>query len=175
MDKITSAMHKVMREDPFTLEICGAIDISMMNFKERIEMFRNQLDIDTATWALDIYEGELGITIDRTKPIDQRRSVIKSKIRGSGKIGAAQIKLVADSYTNGDVEVSLEQGIRIEFTSVFGVPANLDDLKVVLRTIVPAHLTIGYTFRYVLYKDLKGRLYRDLKTKTYAEIFNGGI
>lgn len=118
---------------------------------------RNQLSIDTATWGLVIYEKELKIKTNLNKPFSERRSVIKSKLRGSGKVDHIQIKLVADAYTNGNVLVSFNGHIVIKFTSTFGVPTNVDDLKNALEEIKPAHLAIDYEFRYVTYDMLNAK------------------
>ena len=168
-------MHRINRKDPFLLALSGAIANKVNSSDNGVLDFVNQISIDSATWGLTVYEKELGITTNINKPLDDRRSVIISKFRGSGNVTAAQIKLVADSYTNGDVEVTLADGISIEFTSVFGVPANMDDLKKALREIIPAHLQINYTFRFVTYKDIKGKTYAEIKAKTYKELLNGGV
>jgi hypothetical protein len=113
-----------------------------------------QLSIDTATWALDIYEKELEIKTDVNKPLSERRSVIKSKLRGFGKIDALQIKLVADAYTNGEVVISFNGHIVVKFTSKIGIPPNLQDLKSALEEIKPAHLKIDYLFRYLIVNEI---------------------
>ncbi len=124
------------------------------NLSETIEDMNKQLLIDTATWALNIYEEELGIPTDVSKTYEERRSVIKSRIRGTGKVDAALIKLSADAYTNGDVEVSFNGKVVIKMTSYYGVPSNFDDLKEIMRDIIPAHLCIEYEYRYLLNKDI---------------------
>ncbi|MFD3271529.1 putative phage tail protein [Paenibacillus dendritiformis] len=113
-----------------------------------------QLSIDTATWALAIYENELGIPVDPRKPYIERRSVIKSKMRGTGKVSAALIKIVADSYTNGDVDVRFDGSIRVKFVSVKGMPPNLEDLKASIEEIKPAHLSIEYEFSYLIWDEI---------------------
>lgn len=119
-----------------------------------IEDVRKQLNIDTATWGLTIYEKELDIKTDLRKPLNDRRSVIKSKLRGSGKVDHIQIKIVADAYTNGDVLVSFNGHIVVKFNSVYGIPHNLDDLKNALEEVKPAHLAIDYEFNYLLIKEI---------------------
>ncbi|MBX4149499.1 putative phage tail protein [Paenibacillus lautus] len=178
-DKLNRNLHKIVRKDPLTNEINGSIGLSLDNFEVELNSLLAQLNIDTATWALSIYEKELGIRTDLNKPLDERRSVIKSKIRGTGKIGAAQIKIVADAYSNGNVEVTLEHGIRIEFTSTYGIPPNVDDLKRMVREIAPAHLSINYVFRFYMYGEMTatGMTYGQIKATglTYKEIKNKGL
>jgi hypothetical protein len=118
----------------------------------------NQLHIDTATWGLSNWERVCGIKTDESKPYDQRRSVIKSKIRGLGTVTASMIKNVTDSYTNGDVEVTENPSlytIAIKFTSKIGIPPNLEDAKGAIREIIPAHIGVDYLFKYLLVQDVE--------------------
>jgi hypothetical protein len=118
-----------------------------------IKDLEKQLAIDTATWALELYEKELGILTDLNRPYEERRSTIKSKWRGAGKVDSNLIKLVADAYTNGDVKVSFDGKIHIEFESVYGIPPNIEDLKQALEDIKPAHLAIAYMFKYLIWNQ----------------------
>lgn len=65
-----------------------------------------QMFVDTSTWGLARWERIFGIVTDESKPLDQRRSVIKSKMRGTGTVTKALIKEVAESFRNGDVEIT---------------------------------------------------------------------
>ncbi|MED5017939.1 DUF2313 domain-containing protein [Paenibacillus chibensis] len=152
--ELVGSLHKIVREDPFIGALTGSIGLSLDNFDAKMNDLLAQLNIDTATWGLKIYEKELGLKTDISKPLEDRRSVIKSKIRGTGKIGALQIKIVADAYSNGNVEVSFDKAIVIKFNGFYGVPKNLDDLKNAVREIAPAHLVIRYDFKYLLIRDI---------------------
>ncbi|MNB98372.1 hypothetical protein D3C75_456210 [compost metagenome] len=174
-DNLTKNLHKLVRNDPLTNEINGSIGLSMDNFDEQMDDFIAQIDINTATWALPVYEKELGIVTDINKAITERREQVISRWRVTGKTGAAEIKLVADSYLNGDVEVVLDNGVTIEFTSIYGVPTGIEDLKKVLHSIVPAHLRVNYTFRYALYSEYVGHTYNEMKNYTYTQLLNGGL
>lgn len=115
----------------------------------------NQLFIDTATWGLARWEKIFGIYTDESKPIDQRRSVLKSKIRGAGVTTKTLVKEVAESWYNGNVDVIEEPGkVGIKFNSNLGVPSNLSDVQKALREIIPAHLMIEYLFSFLLIKDI---------------------
>jgi hypothetical protein len=132
---------------------------------------RLQLSVDTATWALGVYEAELGIVTESGKPIAERRSVIKSKMRGTGKVDATLIKLVADSYSNGEVAVQFESGlIRITFTGIVGTPPNLQDLQLAIEDVKPAHLGVIYVFLYNQYQHLTPYTYDYLEQFTYDQL-----
>lgn len=67
-DTLTNNLHKLVRQDPLVNEINGSIGVSLDDFDERIGDFAKQIDIDTATWSLPVYEKELGIITDISKP-----------------------------------------------------------------------------------------------------------
>ncbi|MEH7389662.1 putative phage tail protein [Bacillus sp. JJ1474] len=143
-----------MRKSNIYQEIFKADSRQIDIFNASIEDIKKQLLIDTATWGLAIYEKELKIKTDLNKPLGERRSVIKSKLRGSGKVDHILIKLVADAYSNGDVVVSFNGRIVVKFTSLYGIPPNLEDVKNALEDIKPAHLAIEYEFNYLLIKEI---------------------
>lgn len=168
-----SSLNKSVRKSVIYKEIFNAEHQQFQNKEESLNDLRLQMDIDTATWGLDYYEKDLGIGTDRSKPYSERRSVIKSKERGSGKVDATLIKLVADSFTNGDVEVSFDGRINIQYTSLLGIPPNLADLEQALEDIKPAHLRIIYAFAYLLVKDVHEMTIEELDS-TLLSKFAGG-
>lgn len=139
-----------------------------------------QFYVATATWGLERWERELGIAIDPTKPVEQRRSVILSKMRGIGSVTAELLRSVAEAYDGGSVEVTSDPGqyrFTVKFVDTLGVPLNLVDLKAVIEEVKPAHLAVEYVFTYFLYSDLavSGKTYGDLTGYTYYEILNKGL
>lgn len=139
-----------------------------------------QYSVETATWGLRFWERLVGVPVDESKPLSQRRAVVRSKLRGVGTVTVALVKNVAESYEHGEVEVierSADYTIAIKFVSSFGVPENLADIQKALRDIVPAHLAINFEFKFVLYSNIKQTYatYSALSaaSKTYAQILNG--
>lgn len=135
-----------------------------------INDIKAQLNINTATWGLDIYEKDLGITTDYTKNLDYRRSAIKSKSRGTGKLNAAMIKLVCDAFSNGDVKVTFDGIIHVKFTSVKGVPPNMDDLKNAVEQIKPAYILLDYLYTYNTWGMVSNLKWGDVSNKTWAQL-----
>jgi uncharacterized protein YmfQ (DUF2313 family) len=66
----------------------------------------DQYFIDTATWGLAYWERVCEIPTDETKTYAQRRSVVKSRLRGVGTVTIGLIKSVAEAYDNGTVSVT---------------------------------------------------------------------
>ncbi len=132
-----------------------AVELNELN--EAIRDVRDQLFVDTATWGLTQWERICGIPTDEAKPLHQRRSVIKSKLRGVGTVTVGLVKDVAEAYDNGEVDVTEDPvgyAVTITFVSNHGVPDNLDDIRQALQEIIPAHLAIYFAFTYMTYEAL---------------------
>jgi hypothetical protein len=143
----------------------------------RVEGLLNQAYPESATWALERYENQLQIIVDVNKPTDQRRSVIISKMRGSGKVSGDLIKSVAQAYDGGTVDVAVsaaEYKIIITFIDTLGVPVNLNDLKQALEDIKPAHMSLSYAFRYLLIKEVHSVMAISQMQLTPLNKFAGG-
>lgn len=142
-----------------------------------IDEVLKQFYVDTATWGLSHWERICGIPIDEIKPVEQRRSVIKSKLRGIGTVTVALIKNVAESWYNGEVEVTEQPSlytVKIKFISKLGVPPNLADIENALREIIPAHLAIDFEFSYLLIKDVHNVMTLSQLEATTLDKFAGG-
>ncbi|WP_334075230.1 MULTISPECIES: YmfQ family protein [Paenibacillus] len=119
----------------------------------------DQFFVRTATWGLDRWEQELGLATDREKPLEQRRALVESKLRGAGQFSGRLVKNVAEAYDGGTVDVTFapsEWSFTIKFIDTIGIPPNLDDLRAMIEEIKPAHLAVEYEFSYLVIKELHG-------------------
>ena len=110
-----------------------------------------QLHPSTATWGLDYWERALGLSTDHSKELEYRRTRVVAKLRGNGTTTAALIKNVAESFTNGEVDVAelySEYKVEIRFVGTLGIPPNMEDLRAALEDIMPAHLAWEFVIYY---------------------------
>lgn len=141
-----------------------------------IEDQLNQRFVGTATWDLPNWEEEFGIVPPAGQPIEQRRAVVRSKMRGYGKFSGRLLKNVTEAYDNGTVDVSFDpptSTFTVRFVSTIGLPPNLDDLKRAVEEIIPAHLVIKYEFRYITYAELSNMTWTQLQNTKWNQ-FAGG-
>ena len=147
-------------------------DIQQALEPERVALWQardglmDQLNVESATWGLQYWEQALGIPVEMAKPAAFRRSRVKSKLRGVGVTTVAMIQNVAESFSNGAVEVAeLSERYRVEikFVGTIGIPPNMADLTAALREVMPAHLGWDYRYMYLLIRDIHG-------IKTLAEM-----
>ena len=111
-----------------------------------------QLNVDTATWGLGLWEDAYGIPHDVTKSYDFRRSQVKAKRRSQGTTTIDMIKNLAESYSNGDVDViehPEQYSFDVKFIGTIGIPPNMDDLTKAIEEIKPAHLTYIYIYVWI--------------------------
>jgi hypothetical protein len=133
----------------------------------RIADVLNQFNVESSTWGLKAYEFDVGVTTNPNKPIDQRKSVVVSKLRGAGVTTRELIENVSEAYANADVEVVEDNpnyNVIVKFVGVFGIPPNMDDLERSLREIIPAHMIYTLEFTYMTWDVF------DSLNKTWDEV-----
>lgn len=151
------ALHDNEGQPGITSNLITQETKELLELNLRILDVLEQFFVESATWGLAYWENICGIPVDETKPWDQRRSVIKSKLRGAGTVTLAVIKDVADSFENGEIrveEIFSEYKVVITFIGTRGKPPNEPDMRQVLREIIPAHLELEFRYTYLTWDEL---------------------
>jgi hypothetical protein len=137
--------------------ICQADGIEFDNAREAIQAVFRQFHVDTTDeWGIKIWEKELNLPVGDGETLNERRQRVKSQLRGYGTATIKNIKAAAEAYDKGriDVAVDYSQYTVIRFVDTTGVPTNIEDLKTIVRELVPAHLALSYEQNYFLWQDL---------------------
>ena len=85
------------------------------------------------------------------------------------------LKDQAKIFTNGEIEVIEDYGnysFTIKFTSVVGIPQNLDNFKNFIYINKPAHLNFKIEFRYNTHNQVAYLTHNSLKLKTHKAIYD---
>ena len=85
------------------------------------------------------------------------------------------LKEQAKIFTNGEIEVVEDYGnysFTIKFTSVVGIPQNLDNFKNFIHINKPAHLNFSIEFRYNTHNQVAFLGHNSLKLKTHKQIYD---
>lgn len=85
------------------------------------------------------------------------------------------LKEQAKIFTNGEIEVIEDYGnysFTIKFTSVVGIPQNLDNFKNFVYINKPAHLNFSIEFRYNTHNQVAYLTHNSLKLKTHKAIYD---
>lgn len=126
--------------------------------------------IQTATYTLSQWEQEYGLSVSPALPLEERRSQVIAKLRGTGTVTLSLLQSIAESYEGGNVNITeypQEGRIELSFTKRKGEPPYISQLRAVLGEIIPAHLAIDYLYRYSRWSELKVYRYSDLRSKTW--------
>ncbi|GKX29201.1 hypothetical protein SH1V18_16810 [Vallitalea longa] len=162
-------LHNV--REIITLEKTSADEVGALKYE--IEDVINQFFINTATWGLDLWESELGLMTDPSKPYSLRREIIIAKIRGAGTTTKQLIKNVAVAYSGGEVDVIEypdEYRFEIQFIGIKGIPLNMAGLIKSIEDIKPAHLTYSFKYTYTVWNMLSDLNWQQANNKTWNEI-----
>jgi len=117
------------------------------------------------------HEQDLGIAVESNLSEDTRRGRILSRLRGTGTVTKDMIRNVANSFVYGEIDI-IEQPnsytFIVKFISKKGVPPNIDDIKMAIEDIKPAHLVVEYVFTYRMWQDVKALLSDWQEAKSYS-------
>ena len=176
VERLMQHMPKYYRDIVEIEELQNAIDLQLDELDIMSNEVLKQFFIYTATWSLPIWERIFGLTVgDTISNLKERRENIISKLRSYGTTTKDMIARVAKAFTNEEIEVIEDNpnySFTIKFTSIVGIPDNLENFKKVVATIKPAHLNFNVEFRYNTHNQI-GYLYQNsLKTKKHTELFD---
>lgn len=138
--------QRVYHGEAHVADIQDALQIEIEKLQAARDDLLEQAHPRTATWGLERYEREYGITPDSRKTPGQRLARWRSKRRGAGTSTKALIKAVAESYIPGGAEVHeypREYRFSIVITVKESVLPNLNDMVESVREIQPAHLALS--------------------------------
>jgi hypothetical protein len=149
--------------------------IEVDTLKAYIEDLSKNLYVKTATWGLDLFEEELGLTTDKSISYEERRERILAKKRGNGTTTKAMIKNTAEAFSGGEVEVIEnfnDYSFVVKFVGVKGIPKNLTLFKNMIEEIKPAHLNYELAFTYTVWSMVMAtdNTWNDFNNKTWVEL-----
>lgn len=103
------------------------------------------------------WENALGI-VPTNNSIEQRRSIVLSRFRGTGKLNKTLIQAMVDAFTGGSATVTFEDSIlkvKIAPPSSTFEDFSIDTLANELYKRKPAHLLMTVELAYITWEQLK--------------------
>lgn len=134
--------------------------------------FYNNLFIDTSSWSLEFWEKFLGVK-SISADINERRNVIKNKLKFRGVTNFNSIKELCSQYGYGEIEIDekFDEGkFIIRFISKEGEPNNIKDLIAQINSIIPAHVGYDFNFTYMYWSEIKNQTWKEAKNYTWNSI-----
>lgn len=113
------------------------------------------------------------------KPVDNyslqdRIERVIYTIQAKGIFTPSFLKEQAKIFTNGEIEVTEnfnDYHFIITFTSIVGIPPNMDNFKEMVDLNKPAHLTYEVRIRYRTWGELLPYKWKELEPFTWDEIY----
>lgn len=158
---------------PGLREMWDAIDVSLEAAQNALLDFFAQLNVDTATWALALYERDYGLTPNVSATYAERRAQLKSRMRVAGTSTTTMILNLAAAYSGGETKVDdLAElfTLAVTFTGTIGVPSNMADLQAAVTAARPAHMAVRYIIRYNLWRAVKSKTWSELAARTWHNV-----
>lgn len=136
-----------------TVDLLSVMGWQTDRLYDRYLDFLNQLQVCTASWGLSFWEQIYGIPVDVSKPEQERREVLYSKMRAIGSVTPESIRSIAAAFSEGETVLkehfgeyrfSLILERRIESGEIG------EGLKKAMEEMKPAHLAWDYYIQMIV-------------------------
>ena len=166
-DNMLRSLPVAYRTDKWVRDLLAAIQSLDDTQREQMLDITQQLFPGSMTWALTIEERDAGLP--STGTLEERRTALIARWRGSGKCDVERIQRVCDSWRNGEISVGFAEGVIVlTFVGAYGVPeaAELAALQDAVEHTIPCHLAVSYLYRYLLVREVDGMTLDELQGHT---------
>lgn len=166
-DNMLRSLPVAYRQDQWVCDLLAAIQSLDDTQREQMLDITQQLFPGSMTWALAIEERDAGLP--STGTLEERRTALIARWRGSGKCDVDLIQRVCDSWKNGEISVGFAKGvILLTFVGAYGVPeaAELAALQDAVEHTIPCHLAVSYLYLYLLVREVDGMTLDELQGHT---------
>ena len=163
-DNMLRSLPVAYRTDKWVCDLLAAIQSLDDTQREQMLDITQQLFPGSMTWALTIEERDAGLP--STGTLEERRTALIARWRGSGKCDVELIQRVCDSWKNGEISVGFAEGVIVlTFVGAYGVPeaAELAALQDAVEHTIPCHLAVSYLYRYLLVREVDGMTLDELQ------------
>lgn len=167
-------ISKVARNE-FITDVVDSIQKVTGETRIDVEDITSCLIVTANAETCDKWETWLELDFEPAWTLQDRIDRIVYTINSKGFFTQEFLKTQANIFTNGEIEVE-EQfenwHFIIKFTSVIGLPPNLDNFSRMVDTNKPAHLTWELQFRYRTWGELELHTWGALEGFTWEQLYS---
>lgn len=130
--------------------------------------------VDSNEETISRWEKFMGLKPMDNYSLEDRIERVIYTIQAKGIFTPSFLKEQAKIFTNGEIEVTEnfnDYHFIISFTSVIGIPPNMDNFKEMVDLNKPAHLTYEIRIRYRTWGELSPYKWAELEPFTWDEIY----
>lgn len=106
-----------------------------------------QLNPQTATWGVALWEKKLGLPTNSNESYDIRRKKVLAKLQSKYIINPERMAMILKNYTGADIEITENiepYTFEVKLIGREGFPRSLEDLYKEVKRIKPSHLSVKY-------------------------------
>lgn len=130
--------------------------------------------IDSTEETISRWEKFMKLKPMKNYTLQDRIERVIYTIQAKGIFTPSFLKEQAKIFTNGEIDITEnfnEYHFIISFTSVIGIPPNMDNFKEMVDLNKPAHLTYEIRIRYRTWGELSPYKWEELEPFTWDEIY----
>ena len=174
-DRLIKKVSKIARNS-LQKDLIRILDLMCEYVKNDIQKYKELLFIAFFNeQQVANYERFMGLDYKSGWSLQDRKDRIIYTLLSKNIFTPHVLKEQAKIFTNGEIEVIEnynDYSFIIKFTSVVGIPSNLDNFKNFIYINKPAHLNFSIEFRYNTHNQVAFLLHNSLKVKNHKEIYD---
>ncbi len=164
-------IHKMYRTDKVTVDIVNALQAKISEVEDKINDLYKQIFLDSATWYLELKEGEMSIS-KKLDDIDKRREYVKTRLLGTGTATKEMVESVANAVSGVNVEIIFDDmKVIINFLHCDN-NKYLGIVKRAVENVIPYHLDAVLQYEHVNWGEVKNVTWGTLKGYTWGSVAN---
>ncbi len=171
-EKFLNNLNALNRDDELIKNIASGIGTVLD------DLLSDMLQLENNFW-FDKMDEEIGIPLmikllnlmlRKDLTLDEKRNLIESRWKNTGKISEESLQKIADNWRNGAIDVEFNNKIVINFVGVEGIPSAIDELKEEFNKAKPAFLEMSFTFLFRRHSELHAYTHHQLHAYTHKEL-----
>lgn len=156
-------------------DLFNSIKIQVDTGKDDISQYNTYtFIIDSTEETISRWEKFMELKAVSNYSLQDRIERVIYTLQAKGIFTPSFLKEQAKIFTNGEIEVIEnfnDYHFIISFTSVIGIPPNMDNFKEMVDLNKPAHLTYEIRIRYRTWGELSPYKWKELEPFTWDEIY----
>lgn len=130
--------------------------------EDQVDYTARQAFIGTCVEEIERWENELGLPVDTSRPIADRRRSCRAKLIGLDATTPAVLKRMVDEIVVGEdctiTENYSAYYVIVQFVKTWGYPPEETELRRLIEQILPAHLVLDFAYRFNTWQEVKDNL-----------------
>lgn len=173
--ELIKVVSKVARNS-LQKDLIRTLDLICTYAKDDIEKYKELILINFFNEEqVAKYENFMGLEYKSGWTLQDRKDRIIYTLLSKNTFTPAVLKEQAKIFTNGEIDVVEHfnnYSFTIKFTSVVGIPNNIENFKNFVYINKPAHLNFDIEFRYNTHNQVAFLIHNNLKSKTHKDLYD---